>query len=82
MKDFPFLTFGNIPSSYLASLSYEEQILWLCKQIKDLTKFVNDILEEKLNDYILKEFNNILFDTMYEQETETLVLSLTESEVQ
>ena len=82
MKDFPFLTFGNIPSSYLASLSYEEQILWLCKQIKDLTKFVNDILEEKLNDYILKEFNNILFDTMYEQETETLVLSLNESEVQ
>lgn len=82
MKDFPFLTFGNIPTSYLASLTYEEQLLWLCKQIKDLTKFVNDILEEKLNDYILKEFNNILFDTMYEQETETLVLSLNESEVQ
>ena len=34
------------------------------------------------HDYILKEFNNILFDTMYEQETETLVLSLNESEVQ
>lgn len=82
MKKLPFITFGNLPSSYLASLSFEEQLLWLCNQMENLTKFVNDILEEKLNDYILKEFNNILFDTMYEQETETLVLSLNESEVQ
>lgn len=28
--------FGTIPSSYREAMSYEEQILWLCKQIEDL----------------------------------------------
>lgn len=28
--------FGTIPSSYREAMSYEEQILWLCKQIEEL----------------------------------------------
>ena len=29
-------TIGEIPSSYLASMSYEEQLLWLCKKMKEV----------------------------------------------
>lgn len=69
-------TFGNLPSSYLASMTYEEQLLWLCEHIKDLEKFLDDILENKLNDYIELNFNNIMINTMYDSENETLVLYL------
>ena len=82
MNKLPFITIGNLPSSYLASLTFEEQILWICKHIEELEKFVTDILEQKLNDYIISQFNNILFDTMYDENTETLILKLNESEVQ
>lgn len=58
---FPHLPFyakyGAIPESYLIALSYEEQLLWLCKAITDvdskigvsfeeLQKYVDDALKE------------------------------------
>lgn len=76
------LTIGALPSSYLASLTYEEQLLWLSKKTDEIITFINDILEQKLADYIEERFNDIMLDSMYEAETETLVLYLThESEV-
>lgn len=76
------LSLGALPSSYLASLTYEEQLLWLSKKTDEIITFINDILEQKLADYIEERFNDIMLDSMYEAETETLVLYLThESEV-
>lgn len=71
------LTIGALPSSYLASLTYEEQLLWLSKKTDEIITFINDILEQKLADYIEERFNDIMLDSMYEAETETLVLYLT-----
>ena len=70
------LTIGALPSSYLASLTYEEQLLWLSKKTDEIISFINDILEQKISEYIEEKFNDIMLDSMYEAETETLVLYL------
>lgn len=74
------LTLGALPSSYLASLTYEEQLLWISKNIDGIIDFINTILEQKTSEYIEQKFNDIMMDTMYEQETETLVLYLNHEE--
>lgn len=74
------LTIGALPSSYLASLTYEEQLLWLSKKTDEIITFINDILEQKISEYINEKFNDIMLDSMYEAETETLVLYLTQEE--
>ena len=75
----PF-TIGALPSSYLASLTYEEQLLWLSKKTDEIIGFINNILEQKISEYIEEKFNDIMLDSMYEAETETLVLYLTHEE--
>ena len=67
---------GALPSSYLVSLSYEEQLLLLCKKQEEVIEFINDVLEQKINDYITERFNDLMINAMYEEETETLVLYL------
>lgn len=57
MNRFPFYhfnwynKFGTIPSEYREAMSYEEQILWLCEQIRQLkigsANFNYDLLENK-----------------------------------
>lgn len=74
------LTIGALPSSYLASLTYEEQLLWLSKKTDEIITFINVILEQKISEYINEKFNDIMLDSMYESETETLVLYLTHEE--
>ena len=76
-------TLGILPSSYLVSLSYEEQLLLLCKKQQEIVEFINDVLDQKINDYITQRFNDMIINAMYEQDTETLVLYLedTSSEV-
>ena len=74
------LSLGALPSSYLASLTYEEQLLWLSKKTDEIIAFINGILEQKISEYINEKFNDIMLDSMYEAETETLVLYLTHEE--
>lgn len=74
------LTIGALPSSYLASLTYEEQLLWLSKKTDEIIAFINNILEQKISEYIEEKFNDIMLDSMYEAETETLVLYLSHEE--
>lgn len=40
------LTIGMIPQSYLESLSYEEQVLWLQKNLNEVIILVNKLQEE------------------------------------
>ena len=69
-------TIGMIPASYKESLTYEEQLLYLLKKTDEIICFINNILEQKITDYINNIFNDIMIDTMYEAETETLILYL------
>ena len=43
----PFIRkFGIIPSSYKIAMTYEEQLLWLCKYIEDLESTLNQSFED------------------------------------
>ena len=63
------ITIGNIPSSYLLSLSYEEQLLWLCNYLKnnvipavnqnaDAVKELQQLYSE-LKNYVDNYFDNL-----------------------
>lgn len=67
---------GALPLSYLMSLSYEEQLCEIGKHINELDTFINTILEQKISDYINTMFNDMIINTMYEADTETLILYL------
>lgn len=69
-------TIGALPVSYLASLTYEEQLLCIGKKTDEIIDFINTILEQKISEYINAKFNDIMIDSMYVPETETLVLYL------
>lgn len=71
---------GALPTSYLASLSYEEQLVYLCKKMDEIINFMNGEIDGEIRDYINQEFNNMIINTMYIPETETLVLYLDRSE--
>ena len=62
-------TIGNLPSSYLASMSYEEQLLWLCNYLENtVIPTINnnsEALQEvqnlfvELKNYVDNYFNNL-----------------------
>lgn len=66
-------TIGNLPASYLASMTYEEQLLWLCDYLQNtVIPTVNnnaEAVEELQNLYIeLKNYVNNYFDNLDVQE--------------
>ena len=71
---------GALPSSYLASLSYEEQLIYLTRKMDEMINFINNNIDQKLKEYIDERFNDILLDTMYDPETETLIMYITDGE--
>lgn len=77
IKLFP-CTIGHLPSSYMISLSYEEQLLCIGKKTDEIIDFINTILEQKISDYINAKFNDMMINSMYEADTETLILYLDE----
>lgn len=78
------LTIGMLPTSYLISLTGEEQLLTIGRKIDEIITFVNSCLEDKITElvktYIDNEFNNIMLNSMYIADTETLVLYLENKE--
>lgn len=73
ITEFPFLdaTFDSVT---------EWQVLQdLGEKINEVIKFVNTTLEKELNEYIVQRFNDMIIDTMYDADTETLVLYLHDS---
>lgn len=74
ITEFPFIdeTFDSIT---------EWQILQkLGLKTNEIIRFINTILEQEISEYIEQKFNDIMIDSMYESETETLILYLTHSE--
>ena len=63
------MTIGNLPSSYLVSMTYEEQLLWLCNYLENtviptvnnnagcVTELQNLFLQ--LKNYVNNYFNNL-----------------------
>ena len=46
----------------------------LVEKMNEIIDFANNELSEELKAYIDKRFNDIMLDTMYEPETETLIM--------
>ena len=70
------VSLGHLPTSYALSLSYEEQLICIGKKTDEIIDFINKILEHKISEYINAKFNDMIIDTLYEAETETLILYL------
>lgn len=71
------ITIGSLPTSFMESLSYWEGLNVLVNKMNEIIDFANNELTQELKEYINQEFNNILLDTMYDAETETLIMYIT-----
>lgn len=61
----------------LISFTNNELIEQLKEYIeKELISFTNNVVTEQVKEYIENEFNNMMLNTMYDAETETLTLYL------
>ena len=68
-----------IPLAFDESLSYYEQICRINKKVNELISIFNEELTDELQKFIDERFNDIMLDTMYDPETETLTLYLSHS---
>ena len=68
-----------IPLAFDESMSYLEDIACLKAKINEVITFVNNVLEDKITEYIDERFNDMMINAMYESETETLVLYLSDN---
>lgn len=60
-----FNKFGTIPESYTEAMSYEEQIMWLCKEIKDNEGFIDEFRQEFQDvSTILQEMQDAINDNI------------------
>ena len=68
-----------IPLAFDESMSYLEDICHLKYKVNEIIGFIDDVLEEKINDYINTKFNEMMINSMYDAQTETLILYLDNS---
>lgn len=73
-------TYKVIPLAFDESMSYYEQICTITAKMNELISVFNDQLTQELKDYIDERFNDIMLDSMYDAETETLILYLNHTE--
>lgn len=60
-----------LPTVYSDSLSYYEEICKLSEKINEIIADIND----NLTNYISNNFNNIMIDSIYDEDNERIVLS-------
>ena len=70
------VTIGELPTTFIESLSYYESVACLTKKMNEIIKAFNDLIDVKINEYIDQRFNDMMIDAMYDAPTETLVLYL------
>lgn len=70
ISEFPFLDYT------FDSITEWEILQKLAAKTNEVIKFVNDNIENQLNTYIQKRFNDIVLNSLYEEPTETLILQL------
>lgn len=68
LHNFPF-----IEATFDATTEYQ-MISELAKKVNELIMITNNVLEDTISDYIESRFNDMMLSSMYEEETETLVL--------
>lgn len=61
------------------SLTQYQLLMKLSEKVNELISVFNDTVDSKIKDYIDVQFNNIMINTMYDSETETLTMYLDKS---
>ena len=69
-----------IPLAFDESMSYYEQVCNIKAKINELISVFNEDLTNELKKYIDERFNDIMLETMYDAETETLILYINHNE--
>lgn len=74
LTQFPFL------DASFDAVTQWEILQKLGEKTNEVITFVNDLLEDKLTEFIEEKFNDMMLNAMYEEDTETLVLYLSNDE--
>lgn len=61
----------NLPTAYGDALSYYEEICKLTEKMNEIIADIND----NLTNYISNNFNNIMIDSIYDEDNERIILS-------
>lgn len=60
----------------LDSLTQYQLLMKLSEKVNELISVFNDTVDTNIKDYIDKRFNDIMMTAVYDEETETLTLTL------
>lgn len=63
-----------LPLTYDDSLSYYEQVCKLTTKMNEIIDFINIGANEALKEYIDTQFNNLIINAIYNENTETITL--------
>lgn len=63
-----------LPLIYDDSLSYYEQVCKLTTKMNEIIDFINTGANEALKEYIDTQFNNLIINAIYNENTETITL--------
>lgn len=63
----------------LDSLTQYQLLMKFSEKLNELISVFNDTVDTNIKDYINNQFNNIMLNTMYDSETETLTMFLDKS---
>lgn len=69
-----------LPLAYDESLSYYEVLCKLTHKMNEIIKVINGQISDVLRNLIKEEFNNIMVDVMYIEETQTIRFAINEKE--
>lgn len=67
-----------LPLTYDESLSYYEVLCKLTHKMNEIIKIINGQISEVLSNLIKQEFNNLMVDVMYIEETQTIRFAVEE----
>ena len=66
--------FPIIPLEYAESLSYMEWLIQLTKNQNEMSKLLSGNIDDLINDYIDKRFDNLMLNAVYDESSETIFL--------
>lgn len=78
------ITIGNLPTSYLESMSYYECLVWLCKYLENtINPAINNNAEalEELQEYVANYFNNLDVQEEIDNKLDEMVTDGTMAEI-
>lgn len=71
------LSLSEIPNVYNLGYSMEQQILILMKKTNEIIFTFNNVINDKIDQYVEGRINELFIDSIYDSSTETLRLYIT-----